>query len=128
MNEFVHWTSMRKDLASFVNSFIHCLSIGGTVSRPKAQTLNVEKPNKLLHSGFLYIGHGLKGVDYILASKDDLLSHCSIIPAVASNAVTTATALNDWFATFDVLLDWVSGCRSHFRNVVARLMRDQNHS
>jgi hypothetical protein len=51
MNGFLQWTSMRKDLASFVNSCIHCLSTttGGTVPRPMAQTLHAEKPNKLLH-------------------------------------------------------------------------------
>jgi hypothetical protein len=51
MNGFVQWTSMRKDLASFVNPCIHCLSTstGGTVPRPMAETLHAEKPNKLLH-------------------------------------------------------------------------------
>jgi hypothetical protein len=42
--------------------------------------------------------------------------------------VTTAAALIDWFATFGVVLDWVSDRGSHFRNVVVRLLREQNHS
>jgi hypothetical protein len=93
-----------------------------------AQTLHAEKPNKLLHFDFLYIGHGLKGVDYILVLKDDLSSYCRLIPSVAANAVTTAAALIDWFATFGVVLDWVADRGSHFRNVVVRILRDQNHS
>jgi Integrase zinc binding domain len=130
MNGFVQWTSMRKDLASFVNSCIHCLSssTGGTVPRQKAQTLHAEKPNKLLHFDFLYIGHGLKGVDYILVLKDDLSSYCRLIPSSAANAVTTAASLIDWFAPFGIVLDWVSDHGSPFRNVVVRLLREQNYS
>jgi hypothetical protein len=130
MNGFVQWKSMRKDLASFVNSCIHCLSTstGGTVPISMAQTLHAEKPNKLPHFDFLYVGHGLKGVDYILVLKDDISSYCRLIPSVAANAVTTAAALIDWFATFGVVLDWVSDRGSHFRNFVVRLFREQNHS
>jgi hypothetical protein len=98
------------------------------VPRPMAQTLHADKPNKLLHFDFLYIGHGLKGVDYIIVLKDDLSSYCRLIPAVAANAVTTAAALIDWFATFGVVLDWVSDRGFHFRNVVVCLIREQNHS
>jgi hypothetical protein len=92
------------------------------------QTLHAEKPNKLLHFDFLYTGHGLKGVDYILVLKDDLSSYCRLIPSVAANAVTTAAALIDWFAPFGVVLDWGSDRGSHFKNVVVRQLREQNHS
>jgi hypothetical protein len=130
MNGFLHWTSMRKDLASFENSCIPCLgtSTGGTVPRPMAQTLHADKPKKLLHFDFLYIEHGLKGVDYILVLKDDLSSYCRLIPVVAANAVTTAAAHIDWFATFGVVLDWISDRGSHFRNVVVCQIRERNHS
>jgi hypothetical protein len=98
------------------------------VRRQMAQTLHADKPNKLLHFDFLYIGRGLNGVDYILILKDDLSSYCRLIPAVVAKAVTTAAALIHWFATFGVVLDWVSDRGSHFRNVVVRLLRERNHS
>jgi hypothetical protein len=108
-NGFVHWTSMGKYLASFVDSYIHCLSTstGGIVPRPTAQTIHVEKSNKLFHVDFRFIGHGLTGVNYILVLKNDLSSYCRLIFSVAANTVTTVAALADWFATFGVILDWV---------------------
>jgi hypothetical protein len=42
--------------------------------------------------------------------------------------VTTAAALIDWFATFSVVLDWVSDRGWQLRNVVVRLLREQKHS
>jgi hypothetical protein len=42
-----------------------------------AQTLHAEKPNKLLHFDFLYIGHELKEVGYTLVLKT--ISHRTIV-------------------------------------------------
>lgn len=130
MSEFVQWSSMEPDAKSFVGSCLHCLSTttGGKVPRPMAQTLHATEPNKMLHMDYLYIYPGVDGYNYVLVLKDDFSSYVSLIKCKAADAEHTAEALISWFATFGVVLDWVSDRGSHFKNEVVELLRDQNRA
>ena len=130
MRDFVMWTSMEDDAKAFVGSCLHCLSTttGGKVPRPMAQTLHATAPNKLLHMDFLYIYPGVDGYNYVLVLKDDFSSYVSLVKCKAADAEHTAKALVDWFATFGVVLNWVSDRGSHFKNEVVERLREQNRA
>jgi Integrase zinc binding domain len=79
INGFGHWASMRKDLASFVNTCIHYSSTltGGTVPRPMALTLHANKPKKLLHVDFLTSDMDLRERTTFSLSKT--ISHRTVV-------------------------------------------------
>lgn len=128
MESFVTWTTMPEDTKSFVASCLHCLSTttAGTVPRPMAQTLHATEPNKLLHMDYLYIFPGVEGYEYILVLKDDFSSYVRLVKCKSADAENTVQALQDWFATFGVVLHWVSDRGSHFKNEVVAALSEQN--
>jgi len=122
-----YWRTIMQDITDFCKSCLHCLctSAGDTVPRPLGHSLHADKPNKILHFDFCYIGKSSDGPVYILILKDDFSSYVQLIPCESANAEATAGALIQWFASFGTVIQWVSDQGSHFKNEVIRILRKQ---
>ena len=121
------WSSLGKDVESFVKSCLHCVaSASGTiVPRPLGHALHATKPNMLLHFDFCYMSTGDKGYTYVLILKDDFSGYIWLIPTKAVTAEVVADALISWFSSFGVVTQWVSDRGTHFKNELVKLLRDQ---
>jgi len=127
IRQHFYWKSIDKDVESFVKSCLHCLATepGTVVPRPLGHALHADKPNKLLHFDFCYMGNGEKGNRYVLILKDDFSGYIRLIPSKEATAEVTADSLIQWFSLFGVVTEWVSDRGTHFKNELVKLLRDQ---
>lgn len=69
------WVEMKNDTKKFVLSCIHYIISrnGERIPRLLASALHSERPNEVIHAGFLYIGPAEgRNLKYVLIIKDDL--------------------------------------------------------
>jgi Integrase zinc binding domain len=57
INEYVVWTTMKRDVKVFVQNCLHCVAtiLGDKVSSPLCTQLHATKPSRILHFDLLYI-------------------------------------------------------------------------
>lgn len=121
------WDGAREDVSSFCKSCLHCLltASGEVVPRPMGHTLHAEKPNRILHFDYCYIGMSSSGEVYILILKDDFSSYVWLLPCRATDAKSTVESLLKWFSAFGTVRHWVSDRGSHFKNELVKELHDQ---
>jgi hypothetical protein len=109
---------MRSYILDFVKSCIHCLATtgGSRLPRPLGEALHADKPNVVLHFGFLYVGKSSSGPIYILALRGDMSGYMWLWPCEHADSASTVDALTTFFAAFGVCTTWVSDQGSHFKN------------
>jgi len=102
LEEHFYWQGMQNDVKEFCKSCLHCLctSSGKIIPRPLGSGLHADKPNRILHFDYCYIGRSDSGEVYILILKDDLSSYVWLIPCKAADAETTVDCLLRWFCVF----------------------------
>ena len=117
---------MEGDCAEFVAMCLHCLTgkTGHKIPRPLSMTLLGTKPNEVIHFDFLYMGHGIDGLKYILVIRDDISSYLWLIPTGKADAEAAADGLARWVRVFTVMIIWVSDQGSHFKNIVMKELAD----
>jgi len=71
--KYFYWTSILKDVETFVRSCLHWLSTASvdTVPRPLGHALNAESPNQMVHFDYCYVMRGEDDFKYVLIVKDD---------------------------------------------------------
>ena len=118
IKEYCFWRTMKQDISAFCDSCFHCIStIGGKRNpRPMGHALHADKPNEIIHFGYLIMGASLSEEAYTLIIKDDLSTYTWLLPVKAIYAETSADCLLKWFAAFSVVQTWVSDRGSHFKN------------
>lgn len=116
------WQNMRSDVTEFVKQCIHCMvgKGGSKVPRPLSETLHGTLPNQVVHFDYLFMGHGINDMKYLLVIKDDISSYCWLCPSQMANSEHTAKELSRWIQTFTAMDCWVSDQGSHFKNMVLK--------
>ncbi|GMF10761.1 unnamed protein product [Phytophthora lilii] len=114
-----------KDVDFFVRRCLHCAStLGGPPQpRPLGEAMHAEKPNKLIHWDFFFMGKSDTDQECVLVIKDDASKFVWLIRSKTADADTTFSALLDWFASFGVCRSWVSDQGTHFKNAVIEGMQ-----
>ena len=120
------WENMEGDCAEFVAMSLHCLTgkTGYKIPRPLSVTLNGMKPNEVIHIDFLYMGHGIDGLKYILVIRDDISSYLWLIPTGKADAEAAADGLTGWIRVFTIMIISVSDQGSRFKNRVMKEIAD----
>lgn len=122
------WKDLHKDVATFINSCLHCVPNTGPVRipRPLGRMAHSDRINGLIHMDYLYMRDLSTTADhdykYVLVVKDDCSSYTMLYPAVNADAATTVDCLLDWFMRFGVVRRWYSDGGSHFVNQWVRLL------
>lgn len=121
---YFSWRDMKTEIASFVNSCLHCVSTTGglPVPRPMAHAIHADKPSEVIHFDFLLMHSSDEGLEYVLIVKDDASSFVWLEPCAAPYSETTVSVLLRWFSTFGVVRTWVSDRGFHFKNEVMKRM------
>ena len=117
---------MEGDCAEFVAMCLHCLTgkTGHKIPRSLSMTLHGTKPNEVIHFHFLYMGHGIDGLKYILVIRDDISSYLWLVPTGKADAEAAADGLARWIRVFAIMTIWVSDQGSHFKNRVMKELAD----
>ena len=114
-----HWTGMTMDTSEFVANCLQCLSVGGTtVPRPIGEALHAVTPNKLIHCDFLAMPAG-----YVHVIVDDASRLCQLTWHDGCKATDMIEAMQQWFATFGLVEDWMSDQGPHYKNQVTDELR-----
>ena len=56
LTEFCWWTTQKSDVQFFVGRCLHCASVSGGTPRPLGEALHSDKPNRLIHWDFVFMG------------------------------------------------------------------------
>lgn len=117
------------DMDSFCWSCLHCMlaSFAEVISRPVGHSIHADKPSRVIHFDYCYIGTSDVGETYVLIIKDDFSSYVWLVPSRA-DASTTADDIISWFAAFGTVPQWVSDQGSLFKNEVVRGLRERTYS
>ena len=118
MREDFFWESLKKDVAQFVNSCIHCLATRARerIPRPLATALHAERPNEVLHMDYLFMGASSTEQKYVLLIRDDLSGYVWLWPTTDATSDAAAEALSMWIGVFGGFEWLVSDQGSHFKN------------
>ena len=96
-----------------------------------AHALHADKPNKLLHFDFLFMGVSDIGPEYTLILKDDASSFVWLDAYDTATSTNTEDSLLNWFACFRVFPTWVSDQGPYLKNEliseVNRALHSQHH-
>jgi len=130
LREHYFWNGMRDDVGTFCSTCLHCaVTIGGDrVPRPLGHALHADQPNEIIHFDYLYLFESNGKDCYVLIIKDDASSFVWLEPCAAPDAENTVDALQRWFASFGVVLTWVSDRGSHFKNTVMSSLNRSLHA
>jgi hypothetical protein len=102
-----------------VQNCVNCVSSasGEKIARPLGTQIHATRPNEILHFDFFYMGQSKRNkYKYLLLLKNDLSGYLWLVPCKAAGAAETVDALIHWFATFGVVLQWLSDQGVHFKN------------
>ena len=124
-----YWKTLAKDIETFCRSFLHCMlaSLLERIPRPLGHSLHADKPYRLIHFDYCYVGRGEKDQIYVLVLKDDFNSDVWLIPCCAANAETTVKSLIKSFSAFGTVPRWVSDQHSHLKNEIVGGLREKTH-
>lgn len=120
VREHFVWTNMGEDIAEFVRSCIHCIitRTGEIVPRPLGSAIHGTRPNEVIHVDYLYMGHGLDKLKYVLLIRDDLSSFVWLRATTQATGEFAAQALAQWVACFGSMVWLVTDQGSHFHNAL----------
>ena len=88
------------------------------VPRPIGEALHAVEPNKLIHCDFLAMPTG-----YIHVIVDDASRLCQLTWHDGCKATDMVEAMQQWFAVFGLVDDWMSDQGPHYKNQVTEALR-----
>ena len=111
---------MDSNIKSFYDSCIHCAATFSShrAARPYGHAIHADKPNKLLHFDYIYIGASSSDIQYVLIIKDDASSYVWLHPTEHADKDGAVAGLLRWFSSFGVVSLWISDQGSHFKNTL----------
>lgn len=113
------WKGLPNDAEKFVANCSQCLSVGGEkVPRPIGEALHAVEPNKLIHCDFLTMPNG-----YVHVIVDDASRLCQLTWHDGCKASDMVEAMQQWFAVFGLVDDWMSDQGPHNKNQVTEALR-----
>ena len=95
VRENFEWFSMRKKVHDFVQGFIHCIISCSekNIPRPLIHALHGLFPEDVVRTDYLYMGDSVEGKNYVLVTRDDLLSYVWLWPMQAATSECAVDAL-----------------------------------
>lgn len=125
INHFA-WENIRLYINTFDQSCFHyqVIYLGNVVPIPMENALLVDKPNRILHFDYTYIGPSDKRLNYILLLKDGFSSYTCLFPFECCDADSPVESLTEWFTAFGVVLEWVSDRGFHFMNNLLKVLNE----
>ena len=127
LGKYVSCRGFRERVVEFCKSCLLCLqSKGGhTIPRPLGRQLVAEKPNRVLHLDYFYVGPADNGWTYVLVLIDGCSGFLELKGTGVANSEVVVETLLDWFKRFGIVPIWVSDRGSHFTSKVLLGLRDR---
>ena len=123
LTQYFWWDTIPRDITTFVNACIHCLSVrgGAKVPRPLGHQIRATRPQQWLHMDYLYIspaGVTATGDQYILTLIDAFSKYTMLTACPAADSASAINALLRWFSTWGVVTNLTSDQGAHFTSTV----------
>ncbi len=120
LKETFNWVGLQDDAAAFVRECLQCRCIEGKmVPRTIGEVLHAVEPNTLVHCDFLSMPTG-----YIHVFVDGASGLCQLTWHDRCRPADMVTAMQQWFAIFGIVPNWMSDQGPHYRTqVIERLCR-----
>ena len=113
------WMGMDNDVKAFVSNCLQCMCVAGEmVPTPLGEALHAVGPNQLIHCDFLSMPGG-----YVHVIVDDASRFCQLTWHDRCRAQESVEAMQQWFAYFGVVTDWMSDQGPHYKNQVVEGLR-----
>jgi hypothetical protein len=121
-----YWQTIEKDVKTFVNQCIHCMSTKGSHKIPRllGEAIHGDRPGDVLHMDYAHMYSLPKEVNeeprhqYIHILMDDCTKLIWLDAIEEPDAASTAQSIETWAATFGMPRVWVSDGGSHYKNQV----------
>ncbi|KAH9106104.1 hypothetical protein LEN26_001487 [Aphanomyces euteiches] len=114
LKDVFYWSGMDDDVKMFVKNCLQCMCIDGEmVPRPMGEALHAVEPNQLIHCDFFTIPGG-----YVHVIVDDASRFCQLTWHDGCKAVDAVESMQQWFATFGIVRNWMSDQGPHFKNEI----------